>query len=83
MAENALEIVQIVCLLNLKAWPSPNFQGFKSLDPPQNLLQNFTDTTNTNAPSLSARASFSSIQYSVFNFHFQFVVPRLELQTAT
>ena len=29
MAENALEIFQIVCFLNLRAWPCPNFQGLK------------------------------------------------------
>ena len=34
MAENLLEILQILCFLNLKAWPSPDFQRFKSLDPP-------------------------------------------------
>ena len=35
MAENALEILQIVCFLNLKAWPCPNFQGLKITRPPK------------------------------------------------
>ena len=42
MAENVLEILQSLCFLYLKAWPSPDFQRFKSLDPPP-LPQNFID----------------------------------------
>ena len=42
MAENVLEILQSLCFLYLKAGPSPDFQKFKSLDPPP-LLKNFTD----------------------------------------
>ena len=42
MAKNALEILQILCFLNLKAWPAPDFQRYKSLDSLP-LLQNFTD----------------------------------------
>ena len=41
-AENVLEILQSLCFLYLKAWHSPDFQRFKSLDPPP-LLQNFID----------------------------------------
>ena len=50
MAENALEILQILCFLYLKAWPSPDFQRFKSLDPPP-LLQNFIDDPPLWSPS--------------------------------
>ena len=34
MAENALEILQSLCFLYLKAWPSPDFQRFKTLTLP-------------------------------------------------
>ena len=50
MAENALEILQILCFLYLKTWPSPDFQRFKSLDPPP-LPQNFIDDPTLWSPS--------------------------------
>ena len=50
MAENALEILQMLYFLYLKAWPSPDFQRFKSLDPPP-LLRNFIDDPPLWSPS--------------------------------
>ena len=50
MAENALEILQSLCFLYLKAWPSPDFQRFKNLDPPLS-LQNFIDDPPLWSPS--------------------------------
>ena len=49
MAENALEILQSLCFLYLKAWPSPDFQRFKTLDPPA-LLQISLMTLPSEAP---------------------------------
>ena len=49
MAENVLEILHSLCFRYLKA-PSPDFQRFKSLDPPP-LLQNFIDDPPLWSPS--------------------------------
>ena len=51
MVENALEILQSLCFLYLKAMILPDFQRFKSLDPPP-LPQNFIDDPPRWSPSV-------------------------------
>ena len=47
MAENALEILQSLCFLYLKAWPSPDFQRFN----PPLTLPHYSKISLMNLPS--------------------------------